>query len=268
MADLRQHLLKEGPGRQHKLNIENRVLLFIIWLKTYANLTFLGYVFDISNSTVSREIMYILPLFWEYTHRVVQWPTVDQWRQLRNTLEYFEDCVGFIDGTVHEIERPQDDLEQRNFYDGHHHYHTMSTQVIVDVNKNIRYIHSGFPGRMNDAGQFLALPSIGFTPADALQFPPECYLLAEKGYANRYPIVTPLRVNQLQAMANQERQAAKLFNTEVNASRVYIEHVMRHIKTYRAVGMIFRHERQYMTMVVDICTFLAQRNIELVNALH
>ena len=182
--DLWPVLIQNAQGREHKLSIPNRILLFIMWLKTYANYALLGFVFDVSSSTVSREIQNMIPLFWEYTHRVIQWPTINRWREMKNTLEYFHNCVGYIDGTVHEIERPRDNLEQRVFYDGHHHYHNISTQVIVDVKKNIRYIHTGFPGRLNDAGQFLELLQIGHLAGDQLQFPLECYLLGDKGYAN------------------------------------------------------------------------------------
>jgi hypothetical protein len=40
-------------------------------------------------------------------------------------------AVGCMDGTPHEIYRPEAEL-QWEFYSGHRHYHLMNTQLIVD----------------------------------------------------------------------------------------------------------------------------------------
>ena len=254
-------------GRPHKLNVPNRVLLLLIWLKTYPPLYMLALLFDVTEMTVSREIKEILPLMWNYCHQVIKWPTVNEWRAMHNTFDFFPNCVAMIDGTVHEVQHPRDEGQQREVYDGHHHYHNLSTQVICDVKRNIRYIHTGFEGRLNDAGQYILLPQIGYQPQDPLQFPQECYMLADKGYANRYPLVTPYRANQM--IGNQQQvQAMQAYNTEHAAHRMPVEHVMRHIKTYRSVGQIFRHELNMMPLVADVAAFLGQRNLALINNLH
>ena len=38
---------------------------------------------------------------------------------------------------------------------------TFYLQIIIDNDRNIRYVHSGFPGHMNDAGVYALLPRIG-----------------------------------------------------------------------------------------------------------
>ena len=109
------------------------------------------------------------------------------------------------------------------------------------------------------------MPNIGYQANDPLQFPAECYLLADKGYPNRYPLITPYRVNQINPATQNEQ---RLYNTEHAAHRIYIEFVMRRMKTYRAVGLIFKHDWNMLPLVADISAFLAQRNIALLNALH
>ena len=165
-----------------------------------------------------------------------------------------------LDGTVHEIERPMS-VSQRPFYNAHHHHHALYNQ------RQIYYIHSGFLGSQNDAGQFLQLPEIGFHPTSPLPFPRECYLLSDKGYANRYPIITPYKAQQFQA-ATQQRLKMKIINTEHARVRVHEGHSMRHIKTYRAVGLIYRHPRNIMPLVTEVCWFLAHRNKDLISRLH
>ena len=262
------HTFLQQPGHPHKLDVYNQLLLVLVWLKSYPPLYILSLLFDVSEETASREVSRTLPILWHYTKNVVRWPTVQEWRAIGATLDFFPNCVGFIDGTVHEIQRPRDNTAQRTVFDGHHRYHCLATQVICDSRRNIRYIQTGFDGHMNDAGMFLDMPSIGYTPNHLLQLPNECYLLADKGYANQYPLITPYKRNQMDGLPNDQLQTMRLFNTEHAAHRVVIEHVIRRMKTYRSVGLIFRHSLNDMPMVADICAFLAQRNMNLINSLH
>ena len=71
----------------------------------------------------------------------------------------------------------------------------MHTQIIIDNNKNIRYIHSGFLGHMNDAQQVLHLPKFG--PNEHLQFPDDGLILGDRIYANKYPIMTCFSTAQI-----------------------------------------------------------------------
>lgn len=72
----------------------------------------------------------------------------------------FPDAVGCIDGTPHEIYRPEVE-PQWEFYSGHRHYHLMNTQLIVDSLGNIVFLQAGFLGSMNDAGNFHLMERIG-----------------------------------------------------------------------------------------------------------
>lgn len=153
--------------------------------------------------------------------------------------------------------------DQSDFYSGYGKYHCFSTQIIVDNERNIVYIHSGFLGHMNDAGQYGMLPEIG--PNGALPFPPECYLLADGGYANGYPLVTPFRRNQMNGPNVIDK---RIFNRLLKSSRIYVEHCLGFCKTYSAISTRWRHPRWLFPAVAETCTFLAQRHIELVNTLH
>ena len=121
------------------------------------------------------------------------------------------------------------------------------------------YVQSGFLGHMNDAGQYALMPNIG--DGQHLDFLPDVYLLGDKGYANNYPILT-----RYQLGAGADRDIKIIFNTELSSRRVFVEHVISHFKTYRAVIKgIYRHMRwfQFMPVVADVCACLAQRRIRL-----
>ena len=152
--------------------------------------------------------------------------------------------------------------EPTAIYSGYGRRHCLSTQVIIDVYRNIRFVKCGYLGHLNDAGQFLLMPIIG--PNGAYFFPADCVLLGDRGYANRYPIMTPYRRNQMQ----RGNHAQVIYNQELASHRIYVEHVMHFIKTYAAVKIVHRHPRWMMPIVMEVSCFLGQRHVALVNELH
>ena len=88
------------------LDVRNRVILVIIWLRQYLKLHVLAHMFQISKSTVAEEIYHIVPiLFINYRHYIT-WHSLEKWRQLLNTFYSFPNAVGMIDGTIHRINGP------------------------------------------------------------------------------------------------------------------------------------------------------------------
>ena len=238
-----------------KLNEMNRILLLIIWLKMYPEISMLSALFMVSPTTIEREIRFLLPMLWTYFRNLVQWPTPEQWMEMRNNWEHFPGGVAAIDGTRHEIQRPQTEPQQQ-FYSGHCRYHNFSTQIVMDNRGSIVFIQSGFLGHNNDSAQLQMMPRIG--NGEELHLPAGLYILADKGYPCEYPFLTPWRERDV---ARDERR--KLFNLELRRMRVRIEHCIRRVKEYGAVNQLWRHERWMFPVVNELCAFLAQRHINL-----
>ena len=75
---------------------------------------------------------------------------------------------------------------------------------------------------MNDAGLYALLARIG--PGEELDLPEEVFLLGDNGYANRYPIMTKYRANQIrQAESVEDRLAMSIFNQEHCRCRIHVE---------------------------------------------
>ena len=235
------------------LNIRNRLLLVIIWLRMYPELVMLSGLFMVSPATIEREIRFLLPVLWSYFKNFVTWPTEEQWLEMSNNWEMFPGAVGVIDGTRHRIHRPQTEPQQ-DFYSGHCRYHNFSTQIIMDNRGSIVYIQSGFLGHNNDSGQWQMMPSIGF--GGELHLPLGVYILGDKGYPCSYPLLTPYRDVG-------DDLSKQLFNSELAKVRTLIEHCIRRVKEYGAVHHLWRHERWMFPIVNELCPFLAQRHIEL-----
>ena len=237
------------------LDVRNRLLLVLIWLRMYPEASVLSAMFMVSATTVQREIRYVLPMLWAHFREQVQWPNVEEWLQMANGWEMFPGDVAVIDGTRHRIQRPQTEPQQQ-FYSGHCGYHNFSTQIIMDNRGNIVFIQSGFLGHNNDSAQLQMMPRIG--NGEELHLPAGLYILADKGYPCEYPILTPWRAGDVR-----DDQRRNLFNLELRRVRVRIEHCIRRVKEYGAVSQLWRHERWMFSVVNELCAFLAQRHIDL-----
>ena len=73
----------------------------------YLTYYFLSNLFSINVPVVGREITNILPLFCEQVKVYLAWPTVAEWRAMRETWAKLPSAVGAIDGTSHRIYRSE-----------------------------------------------------------------------------------------------------------------------------------------------------------------
>ena len=116
------------------LSPANQLLLTLIsyWL--------LSLIFEISVSSVSRVINRTWPILWEKLSPDVKWSSPQQWNSLRGLWQEMPDVVAVIDidGTSHEIHRPQG---QEEYYSGHRHIHCFHTIVILPANKEFRLVY-------------------------------------------------------------------------------------------------------------------------------
>ena len=132
-----------------------------------------------------------------------------EWRCFTGRWHEIPRFVGVIDGTSHEILAPAPHI-QRRFYSGHRKYHCIHTQIIIDNEKNIGNVHSGILGHMNDAQSFNSLPDI--SPKAGLPFPRETFILGDKIYPCRYPLITGSTAAQIRTQPPLERERRLVFN--------------------------------------------------------
>ena len=64
-------------------------------------------------------------------HEEITWPSSDERRRLGTLLDDFQGCIGFIDGTNHEIQSPTQN--QRAYYDFKHTMHSLLHLVCCSV---------------------------------------------------------------------------------------------------------------------------------------
>lgn len=110
---------RPGAGRKHALILADRLLMLLIYYRTYATHALLGFLFGVDDSAVGRNINPLQPLLagiFRIPERKVELDPEDI-REL------------FFDATERPTRRPEEG--QREFYSGKKKRHTIKTQVVV-----------------------------------------------------------------------------------------------------------------------------------------
>jgi hypothetical protein len=110
---------RPGAGRKHTLDLADRLLMLLIYYRTYVTHAFLGFLFGIDDSAVGRNINPLQPLL------------AGIFRIPERRVELDEDEIRelFFDATERPTRRPK--RGQKEFYSGKKKRHTIKTQVVV-----------------------------------------------------------------------------------------------------------------------------------------
>src|SRR4051812_34594126 len=141
---------RPGAGRKHALDLADRLLMLLIYYRTYTTHAVLGFLFGVDDSAVGRNINPLQPLlaglfriperrvamgpeglgglFFDAPQRPSPRPTRGQRRGLTGGKKRDLGEL-FFDATERPIPRPT--RGQRRFYSGKKKRHTVKTQVVV-----------------------------------------------------------------------------------------------------------------------------------------
>jgi hypothetical protein len=120
---------KVGAGRPFKLKVKERFLILLVYYRLYITYTLSGFLFDLDQSNVCRDICMLEPLvklciplpkkLYKRTRRA---------RTIDEVEGYFPGFKAFIDTTEQEIPRPKNKRRRKSYYSGKKKKHTIKTQ--------------------------------------------------------------------------------------------------------------------------------------------
>lgn len=123
-----------GAGHPFELDPRNQFLLTVVWLRVYPIYEVLGFLFGVSDTTVSRSIARILPLLEASGRATMRMP--DPGRKRRRSLDALladtPELAVVIDTFEQPIQRHKDRKEADKHYSGKKKRHTLKSQIAVD----------------------------------------------------------------------------------------------------------------------------------------
>src|SRR6476661_6343331 len=122
-----------GAGRPFKLKLRERLLMLLVYYRLYVTFTLSGFLFDLDQSNVYRDISILEPLIklcvplpkklYKRSRRRAR--TIDEVEE-----EYFPGFKAFVDSTEQEIPRPKNKRRRKSYYSGKKKKHTIKTQYM------------------------------------------------------------------------------------------------------------------------------------------
>ena len=116
-----------------RLKLRERFLMPLVYYRLYITFTLSGFLFDLDQSNVCRDISMLEPL----TKLCVPLPKklykrVRKLRTIDEVEDYFPGFKAFVDSTEHEIPSPKNKRKRKSYYSGKKKKHTVKTQFMVN----------------------------------------------------------------------------------------------------------------------------------------
>jgi len=247
---------KIGAGRPFKLPLKDRLLMFLLYYRLYISSTLTGYLFNLDQSNVLKNIRILEPLVKECIPIPKKlYERARRARTVEEVEEYFPGFKAFIDATEQEIPRPKDKGKRRSHYSGKRKRHTVKTQLTVNSKGLIIHKTPHARGRRHDYDVF---------KTNHPRVPPEVNCNFDRGYdgvKKDYPEFNPAIPYKRRRGMGELTMEQKVFNHELAKERVVVEHTISRMKKFRIMGEEFRNRLRWYDRATDIVSGLVNLRI-------
>jgi DDE superfamily endonuclease len=248
-----------GAGHPFKLALEDRLLMLLMYYRAYVTSILLGFVFNLDQSNVLKDIRMLEPLVKE----CIPLPEKlhDMARRARTFEEverYFPGFKAFVDTTEQEIPRPKNATKRKTHYSGKKKRHTVKTQLTVNSEGLIVHRANHARGRRNDLEIYTERrPSL---PKEVEQDFDRGYNGVKKYFpdlkcAIPFKKTSPGRGHRGEK-AKDLTPEQKAFNKKLSKARVVVEHTASRLKKFNIFGTEFRNRLRHYDAMTDIVSGL------------
>jgi hypothetical protein len=251
---------KFGAGIPFKLDLENRFLMLLVYYRLYITYTLAGFLFDIDQSNVCRDIQKIEQL----VRKCLPIPqkTYGLTKRLKTPQEvekYFPGLMAFVDCTEQQIPRPADKNRRNTFYSGKKKRHTVKNQLMVNNRGYIIHKAVHKKGRKHDYDIYKRNHLV--TPKEVVNVVDLVYFGIEKDFPDQLSAL-PYKKPYQEDLSEKEKEYNKIHSRK----RIVIEYTICRLKKYRIMSDVFRNKLRKYDKVSDIVAGLV--NYRIMNQYH
>ena len=227
---------KPGAGRKHALGLADRLLMLLIYYRTYTTHAFLGFLFGIDDSAVCRNINPLQPLL----------AGIFRIPERRVELDPEEVRELFFDATERPTRRPTEG--QRAYYSGKKKRHTLKNQVVTarrtkppgpgkkPQRLRIAAVCETHPGSVHDKKLYDRARVVA---------PPDARRTGDTAYIGT-SLETPARKPRGGELTASQKEA----NRVVSRRRVVAEHGIGKMKIWRIASERYRNPNRRHTLIM------------------
>jgi len=248
-----------GGGRTPALDGRDQLLLTVIWLRVYPTHEVLGYLFGVSDSTVSRLIGRVLAVLEQVGRDTMRMPDPGKKRRrsLDQLLEDTPELAVVIDSFEQKIQRPKAIDERDGFYSGKKKTHTLKSQVAVnEATGAIVDVSDSVPGPMADIKLLEQSGLLERLPEGVGGIGDLAYVGIDKLHPQGLG-ASPRRKPRGQPRPPQDGA----YNTAFSRRRIIVENTIGRLRRYQSLTQTDRQHRQNHTTRVCAVAGLVNRQI-------
>ncbi len=219
-----------GGGKQYTLGMEDKFLMLLMYYRCYTTHVFLGFIFGIDDSNVSRNMNPLQSLL------------AGIFKIPEKRIEMSEDEILelFFDGTEQQTQRPG--KGQKKWYSGKKKKHTIKHQVVVSKIKTegktrlrIKAVSKSFYGKTHDKKIY---------DKSKTNKPPGVPGSGDTAYLG-----TVLAIPHKSSKKKKLTQKQKKENRKLSSKRVVVEHAIGKMKIWHILSQRFRNKRKDHTLI-------------------
>jgi hypothetical protein len=244
-----------GAGRPFKLDIKDRFLMLLVYYRLYITYTLAGFLFDLDQSNICRDIQKIASLIRQCIPIPQKIYNITKRLKTPEEVErYFPGFIAVIDSTEQQIPRPVDKRKRKAYYSGKKKRHTVKTQLMVNNHGIIIHKLGYKKGRRHDYDIYKE--NHPGTPKKVVNVFDLEYLGVETDFLEQLSSI-PNRKKRNLELSQEEKE----YNMNHSKKRIVIEHTICRLKKYRIMSQIFRNRLRKYDRISDIVTGLVNYRI-------
>lgn len=248
-----------GGGHPFELTFRDQVLLTVLWLRLYPTHEVLGYLFGVSDSTVSRLIRRVLPVLEQAGCDTMRMPDPGKKkrRQLDDLLEGTPELAVIVDSFEQRVQRPRTRAAADPYYSGKKKQHTLKGQVAINEAS----------GQVVDVADSVPGPTADLTLLQEShlleRLPQGVGAIGDLGYIGM-PALHPsgLAATPRRKPRGKDRPPEDiLYNQAFARRRIRVEHTIGRMRRYQCLTQTDRNHRTLHTQRTRAVAGLVNRQI-------
>ena len=222
-----------GGGSKPVLQtVEDRLLFILYYFKVYPLQEILGFEFGLSQERAC-ELVHLLSEVLQRTLATMQMLPERKPAQFIEKLVKGSENEFVLDGTERRIQRPKDSADQKKYYSGKKHAHTVKNNLVATrKSRLIKYLSPTCEGKKHDKK---------LCDEEHLTFPTGSTVYQDTGFQGYDPdgveSVQPKKKPRGQDLSARDKQR----NRRISKLRIVVEHVIGGVKRCRIVKDILRN---------------------------
>jgi hypothetical protein len=251
-----------GAGHPFALAPRDQLLLAVVWLRAYPTHEVLGYLFGVSDTTVTRLLACWLPLLEAAGRDTMRLPDPGRKRRrhLGALLADTPELAVIVDTFEQRVQRPRDRDAADALYSGKKKQHTLKSQIAIDeITGAVVDVADSVPGPTADVTLVARSGLLG-------RLPPGVGALGDLGYPG-LGTLHPLGAIPRRKPRGRDRPPEDVaYNRAFARRRIAVEHTIGQLRRFQCLSQTDRHHRQNHTPRVRAVAGLVNRRLRRVRA--